>query len=132
MNGSSEWWTWPVLALAAAGSGVVISMALDLAQRIRGRRGSPQRVEDVRISPWRALPGGRLALGASGVEIVHTPHDPEADYVLIHPDGRRLGRATAGYLQLLKEHGEAVAEELAQFDDVETFPAVFHGANRDR
>lgn len=62
---------------------------------------------------WQRLPGGRLELRDTGYAIQLTGVATEPPYRLFDPDGRPLAN---GYLlQALKEYGEQMARDRAEF-----------------
>jgi len=65
---------------------------------------------------WQALPGQRLALGATGFEIAFDQRGSPYSYLLISPEGRELAKAVDGFLDQMKKHAEALAAERAQLE----------------
>lgn len=61
---------------------------------------------------WHRLPGGRIELRDTGFAIHLNTRANDAPYLLCDPEGRSLAY---GYLQQLKELGEQMAHDRAEF-----------------
>ena len=123
------------LLLVCIGMAGMVIFALGKEFRRQAERLKPPAYEPTpKPDPWRALPGGRLELAATGFAIEHRPADPRCDFFLYSPEGQFLCAVPAGNLAPLKQLAERMADERREFepDPVQSFPAFGPRTNHDR
>lgn len=99
---------------------VLCKVGLDVAAIVRLRRQRPEPISTPPIvptpasdSPWHAMPGSRLELGASGFSIEPVSRPSRFTYRLYSPEGALC--AHGGDLAALKQYGEQLARDRDQF-----------------